>query len=99
VDSERKKENIQGYFQANIPGLLDLKRWKDCFSNDIMIAAHTILKFSLLDRLVDALELPASDGILQVERGQLPKVSLYMEDRVSILLAQHHLLTTTLYSS
>jgi hypothetical protein len=49
-----------------------------------MIAAHTILKFSLLDKLVDALEFPTTDGILPMARGKIPKVSENMETRVSM---------------
>jgi hypothetical protein len=101
VDSPRKKENIQTYFQADAGGLVDLKRWKDSFSGDVMIAAHTMMRFSLLDKLLDALEFPAFDGLSKMERRKFPVMSDKMENKVRIVLylAPRRSLTSTSISN
>jgi hypothetical protein len=86
VDSPRKKENIQQYFQADAKGLVNLKRWEGSFRTDIMVAAHTMLRFSLLDKLLDAFEFPVCEGLSQMDRCEFPAMTEKMEEKVRNLI-------------
>jgi hypothetical protein len=83
VDSDRKKENIETYLRASSADLLNANQWTDKFSKDIMIAAHTIMRFSLLDKLLDAMGFPVLEGLSEKERQAFPRMTGRMEDKVN----------------
>jgi hypothetical protein len=62
--------------------ILNVKLWENRFSNDIMVAAHTMMRFGFLDKILDALGFPVFKGLSEKERLKFPQMSGKMEDKV-----------------
>jgi hypothetical protein len=53
----------------------DVARWSSSYRNDLLLAAHSILRYTLLDKLMDAVGLPRHPCFKVIGRSAKPEMS------------------------
>jgi hypothetical protein len=79
----RLKLIVKDYLDSDVPTLLNGKKWGSKQATDMTLITHILLKFCMLDRLMDAFALPLFDGLTVVERSEFPEFDGRFGERVS----------------
>jgi hypothetical protein len=68
----RRHDSIKEYLSSDIAALYDVDRWSKVTSNDIMLAAHSLLRYVLVDKLADAMGVPRRANLNVIPRSSPP---------------------------
>jgi hypothetical protein len=71
----RKGQTIQEYLSADGSAMRDVARWTTVYRNDLLVAAHSVLRYTLLDKLMDAVGLPRHPSFKVIQRSAKPELS------------------------
>jgi hypothetical protein len=84
-------KNVSLYLAAEKDQLLDPRKWDKMSKRDLDAAAQLIMRFALLDRLVDASCLPRHPNFFTVSRSAVPPLTqkLYKVNGYSFLESTH----------
>ena len=75
VDSSpRQRQTVANYLSSNYAQIHDVESWNQSFRSDIMLAVHSILQFSLIDKLADAVGFPHAPFSTVVHRSPPPEI-------------------------
>jgi hypothetical protein len=75
-------KNVKDYFDAGVEKLINTSSWDKVHKQDIAAAAHLLMRYSLLDRLADAFEIPKQTNFIASGRRKMPHLTKNFE-RVS----------------
>ena len=63
----RQRETVLAYLNSSQAELLDVSSWTSS-TTDLMLAAHTLLRFCVLDRIFDVMDIPPQPTLRVVTR-------------------------------
>jgi hypothetical protein len=77
------------YLDCDSKALVNAKPWNGKIAGDVTAVTQTLFRFCLLDRLMDAFQLPVFQTLNVVKRQDFPEMSGRFGDRVSIFCLIH----------